>query len=421
MTQEHEDPLEGFISPGLRAIFEGGGVPSGVPTESKIIAMRLAIEEQRKERITQGLDKAIIIFQDTEEYARRQFLPTLSGSGIFADIRYDETGNLYTSWYEPKETALEGSRRYLVNPESKKYIILPARKRKEGYLNNLSQKRPVAELILGESVILEEAIRQQQHILEGYQPDTAALETEFAREVIGKTEALALRLLTQRRITREDLSYLEHETGSFLERVNLYDPRDPRKRKILEKFLLVGELDAAGRPNYLGSLGRILAAHTAAVERLAVGGLTVDKFVRNLEVLMYLRGIYRWRFDLAADELEIFLQLTAFERRHASRNEREAISDALVLIVNSNLAEPKVNPYLRSARWSAINIVGCKDERKELNRKILGEGIAKDIFSKKPAIRLIKEGNFTEAGRRIRLSITQLRKTNKDYEDIATS
>ena len=421
MTKEHEDITGGFISRGLFPEPEARSVLSGIPSESKIVAMRLAIEERRTERIAQGLDKAIIIFQDTEEQLRRRSLPTLSGSDIFADVRYDEAGNLYPSWYEPKETALEGRRRYLVNSEGKNYIILPERKRKEDYLDNLPKKRPVVELILGESVILEEAIRQQQHILDGYQPGTAALEMEFARLVIGHTEGLALRLLSQQNISREDLAYFAHETGRFLESSRLYDPRDPRKRKILDKFLLVGQLDASGRANYLGSLGRIFAAHTAAIERLAVGGLTVDKFVRNLEILTYLRGIYRWRFDLAASELEMILQLPAFSRRHANRSEREAITDALTLIVSNNLATPKVNPYLRSARWSAINIVGCKEEKKEINREILGEKVAKKIFSKKPATRLIREGNFTEAEMRVRDSIRQLRKTNKDYEDVATA
>lgn len=397
---------------------EGQDFIPELPFESKIVALRAGIEERRRERILLGLDKAIIIVKDTEEYERRRNLLTLSGTDRISDVRFDETGNLYTTWYQPKMTEVRDGKRLLVNPTDQRYTVLPVRKRREDFLEDLPKKRPIVELIFGETVFLEEAIRQQQHILDGYQPGTAALEIEFARQVIAYTEGIAFRLLAQRRITREDLAELAHETGRFLEDSNLYDPRDPRKRKILDKLLLVGQLDAIGRPNYLGVLGRAFAAHTGAVERLTVGGLTADKFVRNLDILSYTRENYRWRFDLAASELKMFLQLPAFSRRWADRSQREAMANALSLIVRNNLAPLRVNPYLRSARWAAINIVGCKEEKKDINREIMGEGIAKAIFSKKPVTRLVKEGNFTEAGRRIRLSIAQLWKTLRDYEDI---
>ena len=239
--------------------------------------------------------------------------------------------------------------------------------------------------------------------------------------MIAYTEGVTLKFLSQRRVTREDLEMLASETGVFLEHSNLYDPRDPNKRKILDKLLRVGELDSAGRPHYLGLLGKVFATHAAGVERLTIGGLITDKFVRNLDVLSYIREGYRWRFELAARELEMVLELPAFGKRWANRSDREAIVNAVSLIVGYNLAAHRVNPYLRSARWAAINIVGCREEKKDINREILGEGVAREIFSKKPATRLIKQGNFTEAGRRIKLSIAQLRKTHRDYEDIANA
>lgn len=390
-----------------------------LPFESKIAALRAKIEERRTERILLGLDKAIIIVKDTEEYGRRLNLPTLSGADRIPDVKFDETGNLYTTWYQPKKTEVRDGRRQLINPTGQLYIVLPLRKkRREDYLENLPQERPIAELILGETFFLEEAIRQQQHILDGYQPGTAALEIEFARQIIAYTEAVAFRFLSQRRVTREDLEGLAHETGRFLENSNLYDPRDSKKRKILDKLLLVGQPDAAGRPNYLGVLGRAFAAHTAAVERLTIGGLTADKFIRNLEVLSYTRENYRWRFNLAARELEMVLEHPAFRVRWADRKEREALAGALKFVVDNHLANPKVNPYLRSARWAAINIMGCREERKDVNRRIMGESIAKEVFSKVPVTRLVTQGNFTEARRRIELSIAQLRKTFRDYEDI---
>jgi hypothetical protein len=389
-----------------------------MPSQSKIVEIWAAIEDRRRERILQGLDKPIILVQDTEEYERRRAFPTLSGNDRISDVRFNAVGNIYTTWYQPKRTEEIDGRRCLVNPTGQNYLIYPKRNRREDYLNNLPKGKPVVELIFGESLILEEAIRQQQHILEGFQPGTAALETEFARQVVAYSEGLAIKFLSQRTLSQEDLRALARETGVFLERINLYDPRDPNKAGMLEKFLSLGELDSVGRPNYLGFISKVLAIHARAVDRLTVGSLVTDKFVGNLDVLVTKRESYRWRFNLAATELEMVLELPAFKRRVAKRPEREAIADALSLIVSNNLADVEVNPYLRSARWAAVNIVGCKPGDKAINREILGDGIANKLFSKRTATRFVKMGNFTEAASRIKLSIAQLRKTNKDYEDI---
>jgi hypothetical protein len=204
----------------------------------------------------------------------------------------------------------------------------------------------------------------------------------------------------------------------FLEKIGLYDPRDPNKRGMLDKLLTLGELDSRGRPNFLGSISKVLATHAEAFDRITIGSLIVDKFAGNLVLLISKREGYRWMFDLAANELEMIKSLPAFKRRIAKREEREAINNALGLVVANNLNNIEANPYLRSARWAAINIVGSKPADKSVNREILGDGVANKLFSKKTATRFIKEGNFTEGGRRIGLSIAQLRKTNKDYEDI---
>jgi hypothetical protein len=407
MPAERLDKREGAIS-----------ATSEFPSESKIANLWAVIEKKRKERILQGLDKPIVIIKDTGEYERRRNLPTLSGTDRISDIRLDETGNLYTTWYQPKKTEVVDGKRRLVNPAGQNYLIHPQRKRKGDYLENLPQDKPVVELIFGESVIIEEAVRQQQHILERYQPGTAALETEFARQVIAYTEGIALRFLSQRSLSREDLALLARETGMFLEKIGLYDPRDPNKRGMLDKLLTLGELDSRGRPNFLGSISKVLATHAEAFDRITIGSLIVDKFAGNLVLLISKREGYRWMFDLAANELEMIKSLPAFKRRIAKREEREAINNALGLVVANNLNNIEANPYLRSARWAAINIVGSKPADKSVNREILGDGVANKLFSKKTATRFIKEGNFTEGGRRIGLSIAQLRKTNEDYEDI---
>lgn len=392
-----------------------------VPSESKIAAMWTNIEQGRKERILSGQDKPIIIVQDTKDYEERRKLPTLSGTDRFSDIKVDDNGNLYTSWYQPKRTEVVDGRRRLVNPENRSFIVFPERNRKEGYLEDLPKEKPVYELIFGESVLLEEAIRHQQSILDSYQPGTAAQEIEFARQVIAYTEGIALKFLSKRTLSREDLDLLAHQTAAFLENINLYNPLDPHKIGILDKLLRFGELDVTGRPNYLGELSKVFATHAEAVDRITEGGLITDKFLRNLGVLMTKRGGYRWRFELTARELEMILELRAFQRGVAKREEREAIMDAASLVVSNNLSDIEVKPYLRSARWAAINIVGSNPADKSVNREILGDSVANKLYSKKTAKRYIKEGNFAEAGSRIRQSIAQLRKTNNDYKDIANA
>jgi hypothetical protein len=394
-----------------------GFIPESI-SGSKLLDMRIALEERAAERIKNHLDKSIIVVQDTEEYERRRQLPLLFEIRKI-DIGYDGIGNIYTPWYEPKEIEVEGKRRFLANPTGQVYKIISPKKAKEGLLDNLPKRRPVNELILGRTFLLEEAIRQQQHILEGYQPGTAALETDFARQVIAKTEEIAFRFLSQRRMSGEDLIRLAGETGSFLAELRLYEPRDPRKRKILEKFTSLSELDLTERHTYLGVLSRIFSAHAAATGRIIIGGLTTDKFFRNLQALVYLEGNYRWRFGLTARELEMVLGLPAFKNKsYTNRTEREKIARNLEFIVGENLSEIKVNPYLRAARWAEKNIVGCKEEEKEENTKIMGEFIAKEVFSRTPVTKLIVRGNFAEAEIRIRQSINQLKKPHFDNKNV---
>lgn len=393
--------------------------------ESKIAHLRVKIEERRIERIRLGYDRPIIIVRDDDEYERRRNLPTLSGTNQRSDTRLDRLGNLYTTWYQHKRTKVEEDRRFLVNPQGTSYRVLHPRRVFDHYLDYLPKLRPVSELILGKTDIIEKAIRQQKHILDSYAPlnGAAADEIEFARMVIAYTESIAFRFLGQRRVTREDLALLARETGNFLEKVKIYDPRDERKRRVLDKLLLASEPDTLGRPNYLGVLGRALAAHTAAVERLTIGGLISDKFFRNLQILSYTRENYRWRFALAANQMEFVLAHYGFKKRGAKVDDvqRRAVINALRFIIENHLTQERVNPYLRSARWAAINIVGCRQEKKEINRQILGENVADDVFTRIPVSVLLMEGDFEESAKRIKQSVLQLRKTNANYEDIETA
>ena len=422
----------------------GSGRSIQLPSESKLIARRAKIEERGVERIISGLERSVIIVEDTPENAELESLRTLSGSGRSGDVRYDDVGNIILPTYQPVKTRLiedpEGRvkkeillpsgektttiyRREIVNPVGRKFKVLKPPGRSPDYLTNLPEKKPVKELI--RSTVeggIEIAIRQQMNVLEKYelgQPE--GVEIEFARKVISFSEGLAFRFLLKRSVTREDLSQLSREIGNFLEDIGPYDPRDKRKSEVFHHLRKAAQPDRRGNPNWLRLMEHLLAARTRAVFRLTDISLTIGKFDRNFRELFNKREMYRWGFDLAARQLEYVLSThTAFsqKKKFISYREKEGLNDVLIFIVKSHLAKPKVNPYLRSARWAAINIKGCEDKEKDANRAILGNEVADKIFRRTPVTDLVLRGQFGEAARKIGLSIRQLRKTLVDYESI---
>ncbi|MBI4153437.1 hypothetical protein HY503_00340 [Candidatus Woesebacteria bacterium] len=422
----------------------GSGRSMQLPSESKIIARRAKIEERGVERIISGQERSVIIVEDTPKNDELESLRKLSGSRRSGDVRYDDVGNIILPTYQPvktrliedsegrvkKETLLPSGvktttvyRREIVNPHGRRFRVLKPEGQDQDYLTNLPEKKPVRELIL--STVeggIEIAIRQQTNVLGQYelgQPEGG--EIEFARKVISFSEGLAFRFLLKRSVTRDDFPFLAKEIGNFLEDIGLYDPRDRRKSEVLDHLIKAAQLDRRGNPNWLRLMEQLLAARTRAVLRLTDISMTVGKFDRNFRELVSKREMYRWGFDLAARQLEYVLSAhPAFsqKKKFISYREREGLNDALIFIVKSHLAKPKVNPYLRSARWAAMNIEGCEDEKKDANRLILGNEVADKLFRRTPVTDLVLRGQFGEASRRIDLSIRQLRKTLADYESI---
>ena len=181
--------------------------------------------------------------------------------------------------------------------------------------------------------------------------------------------------------------------------------------------------DKRGRANYLILLARVGAAHTVAVERLTVGGKTIGKFEKNLQDLAFERENTRWRLRLVDEHLEMIVnQLQRWLRvGNVTYYQRESASNALRAIAREPLTLVKVKPYLRAARWVGINIFGCREEKKEINRKILGEKDADKLFSRKSIVELIHEGKLDEAVARIKGCRSAIIKTLSKYEDVQTA
>jgi len=403
MTREHQDDT-------------GSGISSqGIP----LIDRRLSWERGRIERMHQDLDRSVKIVRDTPEYRLRLNLPTLSGAP--GGIPYDPEGNLHTSWWRPVETKVEPDGRIvLARAREWSYKVLSPREHRKDVLTNIPKAQPVVELILAKGKGgIEETILQQKHILAGYKPGTEAAEVRFAQDVIQYTEGIMTRFVLKGGVARSDLIELATETGQWLEQQRLYNPRDLRKRKILEKLIMIPLEDS----NYLVLLSRVGAVHTLAVERLTVGSKALGKFEANLQELAFEREITRWRLRFVDEQLEAIVKYISRMARNSNPTnyQKESIGKALIVIAREPLASIRVKPYLKAARWVAINIFGCREEKKEINRKILGERQADKLFARPSITELVAQGKLDAAVSRIKGCRSAIIRTLAKYEDIETA
>src|SRR3972149_4714478 len=312
MTREHQDDTESGIS------------SQRIP----LIDRRFSWERGRIERMHQDLDRSVKIVRDTPEYRLRLNLPTLSEA--LSGIPYDPEGNLHTSWWRPVETKVEPDGRIvLARAREWGYKVLSPREHRLGVLTNIPKDQPGVELILGKTKGgIEEAIRQQEHILEGYKPGTEAAEVKFAQDVIEYTEGIMTRFVLKGGVARSDLIELATETGQWLEQQQLYNPLDLRKRRILEKLIAIPLEDV----NYLVLLSKVGAVHTLAVERLTVGSKALGKFEANLQELAFEREVTRWRLRFVDEQLEAILKYISQMARNTrpTNYQKEATRDALI-------------------------------------------------------------------------------------------
>lgn len=406
---------------------EMGEIPAGlgpeevVPTRRTLLDLRMEWEQKRVARIDAGEAKPVLIERVTPEYQKIRELPSLSGT----NIKLHPEGYLFVPIRMPKETVFipEKKKAVLVNPEGLEYkVILPKRTPKD-YLNNLPEGRPVYEWVYLKLDNIKDGISQQRKILKKiYGVELSEGEMGFARRVIEHTEAAIQDVMSEGKITKRGVRQIVRNTAKFLEEVGLYDPRDPKKRRVLDKFsdiLPLGKKKAP-LPNYLILLSKIGSAHSAMIERLAVLRFHARKFEINLQMLLMEDQNSLFRFRLADSQLEQVLRHYAFKRpERATPLQQRVMTDVLGAIARRTLAEIKVRPYLFAARWLAINLVGCREDKKEENLRILGDKVAEGLFEQKPVTQLIEEGEFAEAERRIntlRRGIKKVLKRNEEAE-----
>lgn len=342
--------------------------------------------QEARERL--GFRKnAILIIRDTKEYDRWRRLPTFTGENDPQPRkpRFDEEGNVYIPVNRVKVPQEDIGRRYITTEEYG-YEVLN-RERVLWTFDNLPKTPTFYEVILNKfDSDIESAIRMQRHVLEGYAPETEATEIELARKVIARTDQIAHQFMGDR-MSRDDLLLIARGIGHFLEEeVHLVDPRDPLKRKILDNLLKIDPTDSLGRHNPLVLRTRVRAAYLAATKRVIIGGKIVRKFADNQQVLLFERETTRWALKTALEQLLSVWGHADFNRpdSSATKLQRSAIANILLDISNGHLAQPRVKPYIYTARYAAINLIGVRHFKKDDNRRVLGDTDADDLFSRMP-------------------------------------
>ena len=185
----------------------------------------------------------------------------------------------------------------------------------------------------------------------------------------------------------------------------------------MERLKKACQPDSRGRINNLVSRIRTQSAYVWAVRRLVVGSFVRRKHGENLNVLVYEREITHWALENASRQLESFLGHAAFRDpgKKASQSQGEIMIKVLKNITYSWMSLVRVAPYLAPTRAAAINLVGCREEKKEINRQVLDEELADELFAMTPTTQLLSEGRFAEAYFRIKRSYKVLRLVLKDY------
>ncbi|MDP3888414.1 MAG: hypothetical protein Q8Q24_00065 [bacterium] len=388
------------------------GISPGPPERLTIEQKGVVWGGRARERMFHQKEPVVAIVRKTEEYDCFRRLPRLGAGRSQTDVRFDPaSGKLYyTTWREKRTTEEEGRRKLkpLQRGQLPEYeVLLPrGRRHTQGYLENLPQSSPVQELLFHHADTIEEAIAKVGDIVQ------APIRLQ-AQEVIAHAANLATRFI-ERGLTEEGLRELANQTGRILENACLSKPNSPGFQKAMGRLKKACERDSRGRINNLVSRMRVQSAYVWAVRRLVVGSFVQRKHGENLHVLTYELETTRWAISSALRQLKVFLGHGAFGQpeRPTGQPQREIMAKVMTNIVES-LKIVRVAPYLAASRAAAINLVGCREEKREANKAILGIS-AEELFALTPVTRLLKgEGEIQEIFLRVNNSVDILEQVLK--------
>ncbi|MFZ5366567.1 MAG: hypothetical protein ACOZBZ_04810 [Patescibacteria group bacterium] len=358
--------------------------------------------EKAQERMWLGTERVVAIVRE-RDLRLMEWLEPLAGKKAKhpTDARYHPLtgGCYYTTWQERKTTQINDDR-VLQSPQgaslSELVVLLPRSARNDPtYLRHLPKKVPVQLLLLHHAETIDEAIAKVEEIL-------GAEIRQQAQKVVAYTIGLSARFI-EGGLMRESLGQLLEETSGFLAQAGLVSPDAPSIKKTADSLRKACQLDSLARVNPLISRVRLQSAYIWAMRRYVVDFLSRRKHGESFEVFLWEREISRWSIADAIKQLNIFLTQEAFAGKGIAENRRTAMARVLNGIARGPLAQVRVAPYLRPVRLAGINLVGCQEERREVNRIILGE-VADWLYLIPPVTELVGEGRFEEALPRIEKS-----------------
>lgn len=328
------------------------------------------------------------------------------------DVRFNPiTGAIFTTrWQELKTSEdSETGMRSIKHPENytciSSWYKLP-------YPDDLPEGGKAIGLVVGRVWDgLELAIRQQYHVLEKYNQVDLEAEPQRLRKIFYWIDRTSQKF-GRNQIDKDQLEDLSQEGTELIKKAGLTTAVDSTKQRLAVMLAKATKPDSLGRINPMISRIRLRSALLAATKRIVIDEFSRRKFSSNLEVLVAEREFTRYSLEQAADELSE-VQQELWQPNHNIQELAFRVSE----IAKKYLAFPRVAPYLISSRLSAIFLVGCREEKLELNRQILGEGINGVLLRKSAAFHL-KEGNIYESGKRITWAKAVLQQSLEETRDI---
>ena len=366
----------------------------------------VGIEEQgkkwaraRRERILSHPPSEAIRVTSEETLQVFSFPPLTEGDKRKYTVRFSPfTGKIYVPIWHHLPVVEDGEKRFLENPSGLVQLRRPKERRVD--FGNLPP-REVVQLYYLRLPSIEAAIRQQVHIMDKYQEGKEAQQIESLMRFLDfQFQA------TSGQITRQSLATLAEQTATFLVNSGFLTAVDPTKRRIAELLAKASQLDRLGRVNPLAVRVRLRAAYLEAVRREMMPVLVSEKFGSFLGILLMEREVTRGIMEEAVTVLDTMVGMTkrgaaVFEEERPRYSGGDIVGMEEVLRkVAVSLARVRVLPYLPAARKAAINLVSCRPQWQDLNRRIIGKEAGR-LFSLLPVIELIELRHFQEAKRRV--------------------
>lgn len=380
-----------------------------------MVAERKTIEDQgrlwalsRREKMETAAErKYMFVSANHSEFVK---LPRLGPQGersrrrFTEDIRYDpETGAIFIARWRGDLFRLAADevtgRTVRVIPHPENYSLVSYADEFHPDPERLPITGKVIGLVVGQVWDgVETAIRQQIHILEKESPKDLKAEPAQLRGILRYIDTASARVAGGN-VDPSEVERLVSEIAVILSNSRLAFAVDSDKQKIVRQLLSSFERDRLGRFNPLVVRTRLRSAFLACMRRLTVSDFIRRKFSANLEVLMEEREFSRFVLREVVSEID---SIESQLRSQGSGPDPEVLSKRVGEVAVRYLPHPRVAPYLIPARIAAIFLVGCREERKDLNRRVLGEEVAEEIFALEPTVELLSRGDLPEAGRRLR-------------------